>query len=83
MTAATLPQDEKTIYGLDQFGRKAVIKDFIIVIFHLLILTISSGRMDWLNAWVYLGFMLVFNYILRLYVAVAYFSLLHVRECVD
>lgn len=59
MTAATLPQDEKTIFGLDHFGRKAVIKDFIIVIFHLLILTISSGRMDWLNAWAYLGFMLI------------------------
>ena len=61
MTAATLPQNEKTIFGLDHYGRKGVIKDFTIVIIHLLILAISAGRIDWPNAWVYLGFMLVFK----------------------
>ena len=61
MTATTLPQTEKTLFGLDQFGRKGVIKDFTIVIIHLLILTISSGKISWTNLWVYLCFMMVFK----------------------
>lgn len=60
MTTA-LNKDEKQIFGLDQHGRKGVIKELVFVIVHFFILTLSAGNFGWTNAWVFTGLGLIYK----------------------
>jgi protein-S-isoprenylcysteine O-methyltransferase Ste14 len=61
MATTTSNNNEKTILGLDQYGRKGVIKEIIFVIVHFFILTISAGNFGWTNAWVFAGLGLMYK----------------------
>ena len=61
MTTTTLNNDEKLIFGLDQYGRKGVIKEHVFIIVHFFILTISAGNFGWTNAWVFTGLCLIYK----------------------
>jgi protein-S-isoprenylcysteine O-methyltransferase Ste14 len=61
MTTTTVNNDDKKVFGLDQYGRKGVIKELVFVVIHFLILAISAGNFGWINAWVYAGLALTYK----------------------
>ena len=61
MATSALNNNEKIIFGLDQYGRKGVIKELVFVIIHFFILSISAGKFLWINAWVFAGLGLMYK----------------------
>ncbi len=61
MTTPALNNDEKLIFGLDQYGRKGAIKELVFVLIHFFILTISAGNFGWINAWVFTALCLIYK----------------------
>ena len=63
MTTTTLNNKDKKVFGLDQYGRKGVIKELVFVVVHFLILAISAGNFGWANAWAYAFLALIYKVI--------------------
>jgi hypothetical protein len=63
MATTTLNGEKKTIFGLNRYGRKGVIKELVFVIIHFFILTGLAGNFGWVNAWVYAGLALIYKVI--------------------
>ncbi len=61
MTSTALNNNEKLIFGLDQYGRKGVIKELVFIIVHFFILTVSAGNFLWINAWVFTGLAFIYK----------------------
>ena len=48
---------------INYFGFKGIIRDVSFALFNLMLLLISAGTFEWINAWAYIGFSVLFNII--------------------
>jgi protein-S-isoprenylcysteine O-methyltransferase Ste14 len=59
MTHSTTQNSNNEKTGLNRDGVRGIIREFIRPVIQLAILLISAGRMNWINAWVYIGVFVV------------------------
>ncbi|HEX3014435.1 MAG TPA: isoprenylcysteine carboxylmethyltransferase family protein [Methanobacterium sp.] len=51
---------------LNRYGRRGVIVNFFLIIFSLPVMLISANEINWINGWVYFGFMISYEVIYTL-----------------
>jgi protein-S-isoprenylcysteine O-methyltransferase Ste14 len=51
---------------LNQYGRRGVVVNFFFIILSLAVLLASAGTINWINGWVYFGFILVYEIVYTL-----------------
>lgn len=63
MTQSTIQNLNTSPTGLNRDGIRGVVREFMRPVIQLTILLISAGRIDWINAWMYVGLFLVIQII--------------------
>jgi protein-S-isoprenylcysteine O-methyltransferase Ste14 len=65
--------------SVNKYGANSIIREFFLVFFTALLLFLPAGRLDWLNAWIYISWLVIFSAVFMAAMAVWNPGLLNIR----